>query len=93
MSEPNRRGIQFVAEETPPRSCRSALGTYGSSLAKDAAAQDYDLNSPAFRSAHPFRLVPVLALAILWPVPRTVWLGYGASLMSSPRRLARKPSP
>jgi CubicO group peptidase (beta-lactamase class C family) len=38
-------------------------------------------------------LVPVLALAILWPVPRTVWLGYGASLISSPRRLARKPSP
>jgi hypothetical protein len=38
-------------------------------------------------------LVPVLALAILWPVPRTVWLSYGTSLMSSPRRLARKPSP
>jgi hypothetical protein len=38
-------------------------------------------------------LVTVLALAILWPVPRTVWLGYGTSLMSSPRRLARKPSP
>lgn len=38
-------------------------------------------------------LVPVLALAILWPVPRTVWLLYGTSLMSSPRRLARKPSP
>ena len=101
MSEPNRRGIQFVVEETPPRSCRSALGTYGSSLAKDAAAQDYDLNSPSFRSAHlttetpgvGVSLVPVLALAILWPVPRAVWRGYGASLMSSPRRLARKPSP
>ena len=38
-------------------------------------------------------LVPVLALAILWPVPRTVWLLYGTSLTSSPRRLARKPSP
>ncbi|MGY2743465.1 serine hydrolase domain-containing protein [Arthrobacter sp. UYCu723] len=38
-------------------------------------------------------LVPVLALAILWPVPRTLWLGYGTSLMSSPRRLVRKPSP